>query len=104
MRLTDGCSKFLKLNECLPLGFSVELLEFAAIGNACDSEIIEWNTVYYCLSITNLKDGFNGIIVFTPGAMLIVLDLSNNTCLDRILVDIAQKGREISQIVLASRW
>ncbi|MBR5655430.1 MAG: hypothetical protein IKW98_01915 [Prevotella sp.] len=37
MKLTDGCSKFLKLNECLPLGFSVELLEFAAIGNACDS-------------------------------------------------------------------
>ena len=60
--------------------------------------IIEWNTVYYCLSITNLKDGFNGTIVFTPGAILIVLDLSNNTCFDRILVDIAQKGREISQI------
>ena len=34
--------------------------------------------VYYCLSITNLKDGFNGAIVFTPGAILIVLDLSNN--------------------------
>ena len=78
LKLTDGCSKFLKLNECLPLGFSVELLKFAAIGNACDSEIIEWNTVYYCLSITNLKDGFNGAIVFTPGAILIVLDLSNN--------------------------
>lgn len=64
--------------------------------------IIEWNTVYYCLSITNLKDGFNGAIVFTSGAILIVLDLSNNTCFDRVLVDIAQKGREISQIVLAS--
>ena len=32
MELTDGSSKFLQLNECLPLGFPVELLKFAAIG------------------------------------------------------------------------
>ena len=38
MELTDGSSKFLQLNECLPLGFPVELLKFAAIGNACDSD------------------------------------------------------------------
>jgi len=38
LELTDGSSKFLQLNECLPLGFPVELLKFAAIGNACDSD------------------------------------------------------------------
>jgi len=51
--------------------------------------IIEWNTVYYCLSITNLKGGFNGTIVFPPAAIFVVLYLSNNTGLDWILVDIA---------------
>ena len=74
---TDAPSSLSWMNACHRVSLSSFwnslLLETPAILT-----IIEWNTVYYCLSITNLKDGFNGTIVFTPGAILIVLDLSNN--------------------------
>ena len=55
-------------------------------------EILERNTIKDTSCVADLKDRFNGTIVFAPAAIFIVFYLSNNTSFDWVLVNVTEQG------------